>query len=228
LAGKHGLVLDMGCGGGWAVYAKVGPVVGVDLSLPSLVSARSIYQHAVVADLGSLPFAGCSFDFVVSSDVLGHVPFADKGAVVAEIHRVLKPGGLTAHYVEADGNDPLMRFAKRYPDLYQKYVVEPEGHIGLEPAEAVARRFRNVGFKPIAEIPAYRGLSYLSRYVQYFDNEYLEYSRRIRAIVTICKLLQRVKFVDAAVNILLSGLIEVGDRVLPASWAGGVLVLYQK
>src|SRR3990170_3708170 len=64
LAGRQGHVLDLGCGGGWRLYTRVGPVVGVDLSHKSLLSARRIYDGAVLADLSVLPFATSSFDVV--------------------------------------------------------------------------------------------------------------------------------------------------------------------
>lgn len=228
LVGRRGRVLDLGCGGGWRLYTTVGPVIGVDLSHASLVGASRIYQGGVLADLTSLPFREGSFDVVASSDVLGHVRREDKDDVLAEIFRVLKPCGQTIHYVEADGDDPMMRFAKRYPALYERYVVAPEGHIGLETPVEIAARFRRAGFQPVVELPSYRGLTYLSRQVQYFDNEYATHSVAIKLIVATCKAIATVPLGEMAANLLLSMLIEVGDRVLPARWAGGMLVCYTK
>jgi SAM-dependent methyltransferase len=228
LSGKRGRVLDLGCGGGWALYTRVGPVVGADLSHSSLLRASRVYQGAVLADLSALPFESASFDFVVSSDVLGHVDHWDKDVVLNEIWRVLKPAGRTIHYVEADGDDPLMRFAKRYPDLYHRYMIKLEGHIGLETASDIAARFRRLGFRPIAEVPAYRGLTYVGRLVQYFDNEYASKSRAIRLVASLAKLLTRSRVLELASNLMLSVMIEIGDRVLPERWAGGMLVCYEK
>lgn len=228
LAGRRGHVLDLGCGGGWRLYTRVGPVVGVDLSHKSLLTASRIYEGAVLADLTALPFAANSFDVVVSSDVLGHVSAADKDTVLSEIHRVLKPGGRTLHYVEADGDDPLMRFAKRHSELYQRYVIAPEGHIGLETPAQITTRFRRMGFRAIAEIPAYRGLTYVRRFVQYFDNEYAGKAWAVHLLVGLCKLCTKGHLVEAAANLFISLLVEIGDRVLPQRWAGGVLVCYGK
>src|SRR5581483_6081136 len=120
LAGREGRLLDLGCGGGWAVFARGGETAGVDLSVASLQGARKLYDTVAAAELGALPFPDASFDYVVSSDVLGHVPLAGKDRVWKEIRRVLKPGGRTLHYIEADGGDPLMRFAKSDPALYRR------------------------------------------------------------------------------------------------------------
>ena len=62
---------------------------------------------AAVASLGALPFRDASFDCVVSSHVMGHVPVDAKDAVVAEAARVLRPGGLSLHVIETDGRHPF-------------------------------------------------------------------------------------------------------------------------
>ncbi|MCL4534495.1 MAG: methyltransferase domain-containing protein [Bacteroidetes bacterium] len=228
LRGRSGPVLDLGCGGGWRLYTRTGPVTGVDVSLGSLRSARSLYARVAQATLSSLPFADESFDFVVSSDVLGHVPLEEKDAVLAEVRRVLRTGGLTLHYVETEGDDPLMRFARGYPELYSRYVVEPEGHIGLETAAAVFQRFRRAGFKPIAERAVYRGPTYVRRIGLYFDNEYRQKSALVAGLVAASKAMCAVKPLEMAANLGISALLEVADRCFPVSWAGGALVCYQK
>ena len=228
LRSRRGKVLDLGCGGGWRLFTEVGPVTGVDLSHSSLQRARAVYESVARADLGELPFADDSYDFVLSSDVLGHVACERKERVWREIHRVLKSGGMTIHYIEADADDPLMRFAKRHPDLYERHIVAPEGHIGLETPEAITSRFRQAGFLPIVEWPTYRGIMYIDRVVQLFDNEYKRRSAPIWALVTVCKTLWKAGPVGLAVNVVVAGLVEVADRTCPESWAGGMLVCYQK
>ena len=94
-------VLDVGCGGGLLAerFAALGcQVTGIDRSLPTLDAAR---QHAQSSGLSiryqegsaeSLPFDAAQFDVVCCCDVLEHVD--DVECVVAEIARVLKPGGI--------------------------------------------------------------------------------------------------------------------------------------
>lgn len=228
LRGKRGSVLDLGCAGGWRFYTTVGPVTGVDLSVSSLRRAKGMYSAVARAELRALPFRDGSFDFVVSSDLIGHIAEEDKDIVLGEVRRVLKSGGWTLHYVEAEGRDPLMRFARRYPELYDRYVVQPDGHVGMESPEDTFRRFRRLGFKPVRELAAYRGLTYVGRVVQYFDNEYSRLSRPIGALVGVCKALRSNRALETGANVIMSCLIEGGDRVLPHDWAGGVLVCYEK
>jgi 2-polyprenyl-6-hydroxyphenyl methylase/3-demethylubiquinone-9 3-methyltransferase len=94
-------VLDIGCGGGFLTeeIAKFGlSTLGVDPSIPSLDTAR---HHARLMNLQieylegvgeKLPFPDEAFDIVFCCDVLEHVE--DYRAVVKEVDRVLKPGGL--------------------------------------------------------------------------------------------------------------------------------------
>lgn len=103
LAGTR--ILDVGCGGGILAeeLARRGAdVTGIDFSVSSLAAAN---RHAAKAsvrpavryaacDALSLPFADASFDAVVSSDFLEHVP--DLGRCVREMSRVLVPGGVLA------------------------------------------------------------------------------------------------------------------------------------
>lgn len=92
--------LDVGCGGGLLAeeFARLGcRVTGIDPSAQSLETARA---HARAAGLAieyrratgeQIPFPDATFDIVYCCDVLEHVQ--DLRRVIAEISRVLKPGG---------------------------------------------------------------------------------------------------------------------------------------
>lgn len=94
-------LLDVGCGGGLlseAFAARGLEVTGIDASPHSLTAAR---VHAAGNGLSidyrdgraeALPFDDASFDVVACCDMLEHVDDID--AVLAEIARVLKPGGV--------------------------------------------------------------------------------------------------------------------------------------
>src|SRR5882724_3127085 len=100
-AGARGLsVLEIGCGLGTdgAQFAKAGAhYTGVDLTEAAIELARKRFEIAGlpgefrVADAENLDFADESFDRIYSHGVLHHTPDTARG--VAEIHRVLKPGG---------------------------------------------------------------------------------------------------------------------------------------
>jgi SAM-dependent methyltransferase len=94
-------VLDYGCGTGYGVARlaeSAASVVGVDVSAAAVSYAESRYpaenarfQQIAPIEQGPLPFPDGSFDLVTSFQVIEHVPSPD--AYVAEVRRVLKPGG---------------------------------------------------------------------------------------------------------------------------------------
>jgi ubiquinone/menaquinone biosynthesis C-methylase UbiE len=144
-------ILDFGCGGGTAILPEFGRVVGVDISLASLLQAQSIYDEVYQIDGERLPFREASFDIVFSSHVFGHIPLRQKPAVISEIYRVLKPGGHVISSIECDCESIIYERAKKYPTLYSKCYIEPWGHYGLELPHANFQRFREAGFTPIIE-----------------------------------------------------------------------------
>jgi SAM-dependent methyltransferase len=84
-----GRVLDLGCGVGHS-WTELSPreTVGVDVEAAALAGQdRETHQ----ADMRSLPFGPASFASVVSIQSIEHVP--DPEAVLAEVTRVLMPGG---------------------------------------------------------------------------------------------------------------------------------------
>lgn len=93
-------ILDCGCGAGFYLMAigKLRQVrlVGLDGDPARLRQAQleQVPAALVRSDIQRLPFAGESFDKVLMSEVLEHLP--DDRAALREIHRILKPGGVLA------------------------------------------------------------------------------------------------------------------------------------
>lgn len=102
--------LDLGCGRGRYSIALsllgASEVIGVDISKEAISDAQKrvkalglqnvTFQHQTAEDL---PFPSAFFDCVIFSGVLMHMENPDKG--IAEIARVLKPGGLVYMLVYA-------------------------------------------------------------------------------------------------------------------------------
>jgi SAM-dependent methyltransferase len=89
-------LLDAGCGTGRNLveFAGFARAAGVDLSEEALRYCRQRGVAAARGRLEALPFPDASFEAVTSFDVLYHRWVEDDAAAVAELSRVLRPGGL--------------------------------------------------------------------------------------------------------------------------------------
>ena len=112
-------VLDVGCGTGYltqrAAHA-VGPrgsVVGVDPAAPAIAYARSVSPPNCdfhVAGGEAIPEPDASFDVVVSSLAIHHIPPQERPVALREMYRVLRPGG---RLLIADFRPPRNRAVNR-------------------------------------------------------------------------------------------------------------------
>lgn len=150
-------VLDLGCGRGRHLHAlywheRALDVTGLDLDFEDLNAAIDGFfelpppsqtppRTAVfsVGDAGRLPFADASFDRVICSEVLEHLPDVD--AALAEIDRVLKPGGRFALSV------PRYWPEKICWSLSNGYQNTPGGHVRIFRDGALRARVEKMGYR---------------------------------------------------------------------------------
>lgn len=225
---KEQKILDIGCGGGNELFIQKGTVTGLDISKKSLVRAANIYSKTIFASVTLIPERDCQYDFVVSADVLGHIKDNEKDKTIGEIYRVLKPGGKTLHYIEVDGTNLLLKFAKKYPALYRKYFVDQDGHIGLESINDNVARFTKAGFKQIKAIPLYKLPFNTDEFLKRFDNEYKKKSFFIRAGVGLAEVTNKTKYLKLLVNLSGGLVFDFISIFLPKSSAGGLFLVASK
>jgi ubiquinone/menaquinone biosynthesis C-methylase UbiE len=149
-------VLDLGCGSGVLALLKRKRVtlVGVDLS-PDCADAarRNGYDEAQAANFLNLPFDDATFDYVVSLDVMGHVEFDEKDAVLTEMRRVLKPDGVNMHGIEVMNSERRKDYDQMNHEELLRFVGV-DGHVGMESAAAIRERFSRF-FKHVQIEPRY-------------------------------------------------------------------------
>lgn len=101
---RAGLVLDVGCGSGAVTQDLVdlvrGQVVGIDADPLMLAKAQGIGATLARSDARNLPFPDATFDAAVCNLVLLWSPQPER--VIAELARVVKPGGTVLASMEPD------------------------------------------------------------------------------------------------------------------------------
>ena len=149
-------VLDLGCGQGrhsFAVLQRGASVVALDRNRDDLTEVASWFVamdeagevpdgaagEIVHGDALDLPFADGSFDRVIASEILEHIP--DDRAAMAELARVLAPDGLAAVTVPRFGPEAVCW------GLSRSYHDVEGGHVRIYRRRQLAERLASVGLQ---------------------------------------------------------------------------------
>ena len=140
-------LLDVGCGTGW-LAEHFSDYTGIDGSPDAVAAAQAKGRSIVQGDVDQpLPFEDAAFDGVVLKDLLEHVD--DPVAVVLEVHRVLRPGGLVfasspdaQRWVWDDYTHrrPFTRKAFRLLFADQGFTVQQAGYESVMPGTSIVSR----------------------------------------------------------------------------------------
>ena len=152
-----GRLLDVGCGTGrhlLELSRHAGTLVGLDFALDDLRAMRYMFAitakerpvaatvHIVRGGGERLPFPASSFDQVICTETLEHVP--DDRAILCELMRVLRPGGVVAISVPDEYSERLLW------RLSSSYRNAPGGHVRIYRRKQIAQLLRESGTEPFA------------------------------------------------------------------------------
>jgi len=161
LADAQGATIEIGAGTGQNVQHYPASVIRLVLVEPDRHMARRLGRrvHAhrpdaeiVNAEAGRLPFADASFDTAVVTFVLCSV--ADQQAALAEMNRVLKPGGrlLFLEHVRSD-DEKIAARQRRYRRCYGLIGCDPT-RATLESIEASPFAVESVEHGEVPKVPS--------------------------------------------------------------------------
>jgi ubiquinone/menaquinone biosynthesis C-methylase UbiE len=197
---RDSYVLELGCGsGGYALHlaVRIGcRIVGLDINESGVHNANQLAQAAGLASLVSfqqadasknLPFDEETFDAAFSNDSLCHVP--ERLGVLAEIFRVLKPGGrilftdalVIAGMISAEeiATRSSIGFYEYSPPGVNERLMDQVGFSGIraidttENAARISRRWHDAREKRKTDLVAAEGASNfdgLQHFLSYVHN----------------------------------------------------------
>lgn len=136
---RHVAILEIGAGGGFLLAELEDEgfedLTATDITTTAIeeIGRRAPTAHRVLADGEALPFRDESFDVAISSDVIEHLPDARRH--IAEVARVLRPGGL--YFIKTPNRRAADAFY-RARGLYDSYFWHPSMFTAAELREALA------------------------------------------------------------------------------------------
>ena len=151
-------LLDLGAGNGrhsFEALKRGARVVALDLRpeelrlagawMAAMAEAGQCERPGILVqgDALALPFAPASFDHVIASEVLEHIPDDDRA--MAEIARVLRPGGRLAVSVPRWYSEAVCWA------LSTEYHSNPGGHVRIYRGSELAAKLEAAGFEVIGE-----------------------------------------------------------------------------
>tara|TARA_B100001142_G_C14194833_1_gene601438 strand:- start:24 stop:749 length:726 start_codon:yes stop_codon:yes gene_type:complete len=157
-AATNDLVLDMGCGAGRHAFEFVRRgcrIVALDYSFTELIDVRNtfaamIHSEEIPADSSgqplrgdalNLPFPDDTFHRIICSEVLEHI--SNDQQAIAELFRVLRPGGTIAVTVPAWFPETICW--KLSSEYYAPKAVG--GHVRIYRRSKLESKLRNAGFR---------------------------------------------------------------------------------
>lgn len=157
-AQQAGKLLEIGCGSGSMLHLmkqKGWQVRGLDFDPRAVENARSKGLDVAQGELSAQRYPGGSFDAVVMSHVIEHVP--DPRALLSECARVTSPGGQVILITPNIASDLSKKFKNNFRGL------EPPRHLNLFTPNSLAQLAIRAGFSSVEISTTIRDIAGLNR-----------------------------------------------------------------
>jgi SAM-dependent methyltransferase len=217
------LVVELGCAGGVAWLGKQYRMTGVDVTRQGLAMAARKYSLCVRSS-SLKPIPDQSVDAVVSSYFWEHMSAADKGEILTQIARILKPGGHVVFIYDVATHNPLIAWLRaRDPKRYQALFLDADGHIGYQTLAENEDLFRASGLKVMAS-------NALERTPLQSTSVYLkmqQWDGSVRWLGRLLSLLNRRPLL-LPYQAFLRLIDETVGRLFPAAWGRMAITVAQK
>lgn len=157
------LILDAGCGNGWAAAALIPyghKVVSMDISVKNptdSVKRTSHQNHAgVISDVFNMPFREETFDYIIAAEIMEHV--ADPSLFVLSLLKVLKKGGkliITTPYDEKIEYCLCIHCNRMTPRHAHLHSFNEKNITGFIPESAVAFKAEKLSNKYLVKLKSH-------------------------------------------------------------------------
>jgi len=168
--GTNASILDVGCGNGWAAAALVPKghrVVSMDISTKNPVDSLKRTDHvnhaAVTADVYNMPFREETFDYIIASEIMEHVP--DPGLFIQCLLKVLKREGkliITTPYNEKIEYCLCVHCNRKTPMHAHLHSFNEKNISALIPADGLTYKTNKFSSKDLARLHSHVVLKYFS------------------------------------------------------------------
>jgi ubiquinone/menaquinone biosynthesis C-methylase UbiE len=169
-------VLEVGCGAGGTTRAMAAArpdlaIHACDLSKTAIRTAQAMGGDVpyVVASVTALPYQDGSFDAVVFYDVLEHIPDADLS--LDEMARVLRPGGLLAATVPAEGQPGTFEWLRWKLGWRADMKAYAKGHVQRFTYRGLRTMLRRHGLRPVSWQYSFHVLGQIWDFWYYYARE---------------------------------------------------------
>jgi SAM-dependent methyltransferase len=219
-----GRLLDVAGGAGMLYLTTEWRTAGLEISSPHAYEMARHYEVALRANGLRIPLETASLDAVVSRFFLEHVPRDEKVKLLAEFRRVLRPGGWLVTLQDCDCHNPVWQWAKRDPVLFQRHVVDHDGHYGLLLPSENLQLMREGGFD-IVRFHATNKTPLVSLPLLEWMQPYRTKSRRANLLLGAAHFINGNRWLTHAYNLTMTLWDDVQERLLPLDHARYLLAV---